>query len=262
MHWFYRQTETEFGPVASSTIQELAACGVITNDTLIRQSDSPDWVAFNTVSFADHENTEKSNPALIQFCCTGCGQQVTAHSVDIGKQAECPSCNLDFTIPAVSPVCAVPPKLPISMPAVADNPARQNQPIHETKHSEVKKGKIKPILIKSGVLLMIGFVGMCSLVSIFSNNKKGTTGKHPSIDSYWHLQQNVMITCNACRGSGTENTRCISCGGFQTVTTLNGYVIVCPQCQGRGTNLTACRKCKGQKVMPSTRENMLGPSTY
>jgi hypothetical protein len=46
MNWFYKQSDRELGPVSATALQELAACGVIANETLVRKDNSAEWIAY------------------------------------------------------------------------------------------------------------------------------------------------------------------------------------------------------------------------
>jgi predicted RNA-binding Zn-ribbon protein involved in translation (DUF1610 family) len=99
MNWFYKQSDRELGPISSETLEELVACGVITRGTLVRKSDSTDWMAYGEVSASD----SSGNPSIpaedtIRFHCPGCGQKISTGAEDVGKQADCPSCGANFTM--------------------------------------------------------------------------------------------------------------------------------------------------------------------
>lgn len=280
MNWFYKQNETQFGPVNSATLQELAACGVIGHDTPVRQSDSAEWVEFHTVTFTNPEITEISPPVLMQFFCPGCGQKISTECESVGQQADCPTCHLQFTIPELPSSRSGPPKLPQSTNA---NEAKSNASpafkvnisalcsiviskfIHHAKKfsfSEIKNGTLKQKLVKSGVLVMVLLVGMCTMTSVFSGKKSKPAGKYPSVDSYDYLQTPAMIKCATCNGAGRVITGCGRCNGQQTIRTASGYVIVCPQCQGGGRAPSTCARCNGKGTVPGTRANILAPSKY
>lgn len=117
--WLYKQLDRELGPVSAATLEELAACGVISNETLVRKADSADWIAYGEKSGGETSDGEEVDPvdAIVRFHCPGCGQKISAGKEDAGKQAECPSCATTVMIPASSTEAAEPPQLPTSPPA-------------------------------------------------------------------------------------------------------------------------------------------------
>lgn len=104
MNWFYKQSDRELGPVSAATLQELAACGVVAADTLVRKDNSAEWIAYAEASIDETNAGEEVNPvdASVLFHCQGCGQKISAGQEDVGKQADCPACGTTVTIPQMS----------------------------------------------------------------------------------------------------------------------------------------------------------------
>ena len=315
MNWFYKQSDRELGPISSETLEELAACGVITSGTLVRKSDSTDWMAFGEVSASD----SSGNPSVpaeetIRLQCPGCGQKISTGAEDVGKQADCPSCGIKLTIQSASPAATKPPALPASTPADSSaNPAIVSPPaiipppsdpppvaVSSTPASTPplpgaassqsgtapnpgisggKKKQMKPLLIGCGVLLLVGLVGTCGLVSVIvgaadkaisenqptnggaqpAPNQAGESASQAQPQQYQQPQQPAMMPCMSCKGSGGQKVACKHCRGSRTMQTRNGYVIVCPNCQGLGVATIPCGGCGGRGSVPYSRDNIYAP---
>jgi predicted RNA-binding Zn-ribbon protein involved in translation (DUF1610 family) len=320
MNWFYQQSDRELGPVSSETLQELAACGVITSGTLVRKSDSADWMAYGEVSVSGPSSGNPSNPTeeTIRFHCPGCGRNISTGAEDVGKQADCPACGIKLTIPTASPAAAKPPALPASTPADSSaNPAKVSPPAiippatdpppvaaSSTPASKPastpplpgavssqsatapnpgvpggKKKQMKPLLIGCGVLLLVGLVGTCGLVSVIvgaagnaisgsqptsggaqtAPYQSGENANQAQPQQYQQAQQPAMMPCMSCKGSGGQKVACKHCRGSRTMQTRNGYVIVCPNCQGLGVATIPCGGCGGRGTVPYSRDNIYAP---
>lgn len=283
MHWFYIQNETELGPVTSQTIRELLACGVLSHATLIRNSNSTEWLPIHQATLEQDEQQAEREPIqpLMSFYCPGCGQKISTEYGDVGKEAECPSCHFSFTIPAVPPQSNVPHQLGSShstkLPEQSTSPSLSTivksaiSKIVSTVHGLINskntsqaslnetdiadsggniatsKKRLKPRLIKAGVIAMACLIGMCGLSSVLSDDDdKNENSSSPNV-GWGYIHETTQ--CDNCNGYGKYNTGCYRCSSRLTITAPSGFEIVCPTCQGTGRQTFTCKKCRGSGKM-------------
>jgi DnaJ-class molecular chaperone len=138
---------------------------------------------------------------------------------------------------------------------------------------------MKPLLIGCAVLLLVGLVGTCGLVSVIvgaagnaisgsqptsggtqtAPNQSGENASQAQPQQYQQAQQPAMMPCMSCKGSGGQKVACKHCRGSRTMQTRNGYVIVCPNCQGLGVATIPCGGCGGRGTVPYSRDNIYAP---
>lgn len=136
MNWFYLQDEKQVGPVSGTTLMELHACGVIENETLIREENRQTWKTYGETQSEDRTDASQNE---IHPHCPGCSQKFRAESSDIGKQATCPSCGTAFVIQVAQ---ATPPPLPDSVPA-------NRQTVESSRDSMATRSPSRPPLSQS-----------------------------------------------------------------------------------------------------------------
>ena len=269
MNWFYKQSDREIGPVSAATLNELATCGVIANDTLVRKADSVDWIAYGEASGDETNSGEQVNPtdAIVRFHCPGCGQKISAGREDADKEAECPACGTTMIIPGSSPKAAAPSKLPptsaadpgdkpeilkspsssstpppvpqelpsrSSPPPVPVQPGTASAPPESTlpqTNGKENKRNLKPILIGCGALLFVALVGTCGLVSAIVG------------------AANQAVSENKSGGGGSPvPSNHVPGNAYQTQQT-QPVMMPCMSCKGSGRKKVPCEHCKGSRTM-------------
>lgn len=102
--WYYLDKDRQIaGPVNHDTLRQLAAAGVISDETLVAVAGSSDWVPFLHVDSLDLQSdtrnpredvqVEWSNPSIIKLKCPGCGQRLSVTPDKQDMTFRCPKCN-------------------------------------------------------------------------------------------------------------------------------------------------------------------------
>lgn len=271
MNWFYQQSDRKLGPVSTATLQELAACGVIRNDTLVRKDNSAEWILYAEASVDETNTGSQANPseASVLFCCQGCGQKISASAEDVGKEADCPSCGIKLIVQPSSPTAIKPQPLPASTPANSSvNPAivsssafipppRDPHPstVPSTSASTLplpgaassqsatvpqigtpggKKKQMKPLLIGCAALLLFGLVGTCSLVSVIVGAADNAiSGSQPTNGNTQTIRNQAGESGNQARTQQAQQTA----------------MMPCMSCKGSGGQNVSCKHCRGSRTM-------------
>ncbi len=106
MKWYYRDGEKTVGPLADTSIRELKACGVISDNTSVREDNSDIWKRFDKVfgssGQSDEPEEEEHSANVIKFHCPHCEQKIAADAGQENQSVQCPSCGADFVVPSSS----------------------------------------------------------------------------------------------------------------------------------------------------------------
>jgi hypothetical protein len=273
MNCFYRQSDRELGPVSAETLKELAACGVITDETPVRGADSVDWIAYGEMSGGRTTGGGRANPAdpSIVFYCHACGQKISAGQGDTGKSAECPSCGTMVTIPQMpmrpahpegtvseqdsvpgtqSPPLVPAPPAPPDLPRVASAPKPPppiSKPAAATGPAAVptasQKRHLKPVLIGCGAALLIGCVGAFGLLFAIVGAVNSTTPESPGNHETPTVSQSETVVHQLPPfDPNVWNKRS-----------------PCRRCQGSGNLLAQCTRCRGNGTIMTGNPNSLDP---
>ena len=281
MNWFYRQSDRDLGPVSSATLQELAACGVITHETLVREADSADWMAYRIAASGEPATGEQVNPpdSSIRFYCMGCGQKISAGREDAGKAAECPSCGTSMTIPGGSPEATAvtkPPSPPVANPGeksatpnsllTSSAPPPVPQPLQDRSSSpsasaqpetasvprgipqpptsgKAKNRHLKPVLIGCGALLLVGCILVIGTLSaiVGAVNQAGSESSGGE-EAPVPTQSETTVQQLPPFDYNTWNKRA-----------------QCHRCQGTGQLVGQCTRCRGNGTIMTGNPNSLDP---
>lgn len=97
MDWFYADSGKQIGPVDDAVFRNLAAAGIIRNDTLVWRAGMATWQQYQTIEMPAHPPPLQGVSGGQQFC-SECGKPYPADKlVAFGSSLVCASCKPLFT---------------------------------------------------------------------------------------------------------------------------------------------------------------------
>lgn len=273
--WYWQGADQKpVGPFDIDALRQLAAAGVISDQTLVAAAGSNDWVTYSQVDMWDPREdapVEQSVESVIKLNCPGCGQGLSATPDQQGMEFKCPNCNGQVVVPAAAQPSRVQSTTLLDSVSGAEV-------VHRLQSTETNRNSGLPtegvagwldhgwmdwfdnVVARMGMLpkilicgSIVGVIALFVFAAVRQKEKsldKTTVNSTVGNESRTGKVERVKVKCTLCNGVQKVlcPSTCKECGGRGTRMTPSGYSYLCADCGGSGKVMIAetCLKCGGR----------------